>query len=73
LTNKATLLGAHPSRIYEIIDDLASLGLRRGADFEFKYYPPVGSLYFPSDNRERYVEFTFQNAETATWFTVKYC
>jgi hypothetical protein len=62
-------------RLFELLAELKSTGLKEGKDFEFYYEPPVEdydeNLSF-GRLKERQVKFIFADPANATWFKLKW-
>lgn len=58
-------------KILELVRELRSDGLIQGKDFDFKYHPPMSSL-FNDASEPRHAVFTFYNEQLGFMFKLKH-
>ena len=69
---EVNIMYTQPTAVLEIVQELRSIGLKQGQDFDFAYYKEVWDGFSSEPIREHHTVFTFYQEELATWFTLKY-
>ena len=69
---EVNIMYKQPTAVLEIVQELRSIGLKQGQDFDFAYHKEVWDGFSSEPIRERQTVFIFYQEELATWFTLKY-